>query len=205
MYYFSVENEGIEEVIIKKSRFIGYVAPVYSVENVENILTLTREKWPQARHYCYAYILKNGIERYSDDGEPSGTAGVPILSVLRNNQVENVLCVVTRYFGGTLLGAAGLVRAYSQAAALALQSAGIKRLDLCIHLKITCDYSYWGNIEHKCLQQDIIVENIEYLDMVKATIFCPVNYEASFTNKIISLSNGTAQISSYEKLYKSLS
>lgn len=204
MYYFSVKKESIEEVIIKKSRFIGYIRSVANDEEVDDVLAFTREKWPQARHYCYAYILKNGGERYSDDGEPSGTAGVPILGVLRNNQVENVICVVTRYFGGILLGAPGLVRAYSQTASLALQTAGIKKLELCVHLEITCDYTYWGNIEHKCMQDKILVENIEYIDVVKARVYCPLNYQASFTNKVISLSNGTSTVTVLGESYKAL-
>ncbi len=204
MYFFSVKNKGIEEIVIKKSRFIGYVAPVINEEEVQQILANTRERWPQARHYCYAYILKNGGERYSDDGEPSGTAGVPILSVLRNNQIEDVICVVTRYFGGVLLGAPGLVRAYSQAASSALQTAGIKKLELCAYLQISCDYTYWGNIEHKCMQDGILVENIEYLDIVKATVYCPLDYQESFISKVISLSNGTAEITSHGETYQSL-
>lgn len=205
MNYFSVAQEAVEEIVIKKSRFIGYVTPIYDEENVQNILNYAREKWPQARHYCYAYIIKNNnVERYSDDGEPSGTAGVPILSVLRNNDLKNVMVVVTRYFGGTLLGAPGLVRAYTQASSLAIETAGIKRFDLCTHLQITCDYTYWGNIEHKLLQEGILVNNIEYLDKVKADIFCPVNEEESFKNQLTTYSNGTAEIITYEQLYKSL-
>lgn len=205
MNYLSVAKEAIEEIIIKKSRFIGYVTPIYDEEDAQNVLNYAREKWPQARHYCYAYVLKNNnIERYSDDGEPSGTAGVPILSVIRNNDLKNVMVVVTRYFGGTLLGAPGLVRAYTQASSLAIQTAGIKRFDLCTHLQITCDYTYWGNIEHKLLQEGILVNNIEYLDKVKADIFCPVDEVELFKNQVITFSNGTAEITTYEQLYKSL-
>lgn len=205
MNYFSVGKEAVEEIIIKKSRFIGYVTPVYDEEGAQYILEYVREQWPQARHYCYAYILKeNNAERYSDDGEPSGTAGVPILSVLRNNNLKNAMIVVTRYFGGTLLGAPGLVRAYTQASSLAIQTAGIKRFDLCTHLQITCDYTYWGNIEHKLLQEGILVNNIDYQDKVIADIYCPVNDVEAFKNKVITFSNGTADITTFDQVYKSL-
>ncbi|HZK42755.1 MAG TPA: YigZ family protein [Syntrophomonadaceae bacterium] len=206
MYYFSVENNAVEEIIIKKSRFISYISPVYDEEEVQKTLDFAKNKWPQARHYCFAYILKNNtlVERYSDAGEPSGTAGVPILSVLRNNNLENVMVVVIRYFGGILLGAPGLVRAYSQATSLVIQKAGIKRFDLCIRLQIICDYSYWGNIEHKLLQKGIIVSDIEYSDKVKAHIYCPIDEQERCKKTIIENSNGTAEISSWEKKYMSL-
>ncbi|NLJ72270.1 MAG: YigZ family protein, partial [Syntrophomonadaceae bacterium] len=122
MYYYSVSDEVIGEIVIKKSRFIGYISPVNSETEAEDIVKKAKQKWPNARHYCYAYVLREqNLERYSDDGEPSGTAGVPILGVLRNQNLENIIVVVTRYFGGTLLGAPGLVRAYSNATSQVIQ------------------------------------------------------------------------------------
>lgn len=205
MYYYSVDREAVEEIVIKKSRFISYISPIDNEEDAENIINVAKEKWPQARHYCYAYILRNQkIERYSDDGEPSGTAGVPILSVLRNNNLENVIIVVTRYFGGTLLGAPGLVRAYSQAASQAIQATSIKKYELCTHIQVVCDYTYWGNIEHKTVQEHVLIANIEYLDKVKAELYCPVDKAEELINIITSISNGTAKIETYNNIYINL-
>ncbi|HZJ85278.1 MAG TPA: YigZ family protein [Syntrophomonadaceae bacterium] len=206
MYYYSVGHKATKEIVIRKSRFIGFISPVMDEVEAENLLIIAKERWPQARHYCYAYILhEQKIERYSDDGEPSGTAGVPILSVLRNNSLENVMLIVTRYFGGTLLGAPGLVRAYSQTASLVIQATRIKKLELCIQLRVKCDYTYWDNIEHKLLQKGVLIEHIDYLEKVIAHIYCPVEKEEYFKDQIISFSNGSAEIITYSREYKSLS
>ncbi len=206
MHYYSVDSEAVGEIIIRKSRFIGYISPIASEAEAENLLEQAKIKWPQARHYCYAYILRDqNTERYSDAGEPSGTAGVPILTVLRNNNLENVMVIVTRYFGGTLLGAPGLVRAYSQTTSQVIQATGIKKFELCIHLQVICDYTYWGNIEHKLLQGGVLLSQVDYLEKITADIYCPIGKAEDFKNQITSFSNGTAEIKTYEEAYKSLS
>ena len=115
---------GTGEYEEKRSRFIGEIFPVSSEDEAKERITAVRKKYPDARHHCWAWILPDGAFRWSDDGEPGGTAGGPMLEILRGADVFGVLCVVTRYFGGTLLGSGGLVRAYSKAAALALADAG---------------------------------------------------------------------------------
>ncbi|MCL1823015.1 MAG: YigZ family protein [Oscillospiraceae bacterium] len=132
----------------RKSEFIGHICPVSSEKEALDFLAEIRAENRKATHNCYAYILKeNNISRYSDDGEPSGTAGVVILDALQKEGLTNVMCVVTRYFGGILLGAGGLVRAYSKAASIAVSQAGIKTMLLARKVLITLDYPLYGKVE----------------------------------------------------------
>ena len=140
MNYKTLESNGEDEYIIKKSRFIGMAVPVTSEDEAKEFITKIKSKYHDARHNTYAYILKDGTQRYSDDREPSGTAGVPILEVLKKQGLVDACVVVTRYFGGILLGAGGLVRAYSHTASIALEIAGVKTMFL--HSLIECRYNY---------------------------------------------------------------
>lgn len=115
---------GTGEYEEKRSRFIGEIFPVASEDEAKERIAAVKKKYPDARHHCWAWVLPDGAFRWSDDGEPGGTAGAPMLEILRGADVYGALCVVTRYFGGTLLGSGGLVRAYSRAASLALADAG---------------------------------------------------------------------------------
>ena len=140
--YLTPAGYGEAEFIEKHSRFIGRVWPVETEEEALSILKDIRAKHWDATHNVYAYILReNGTMRYSDDGEPQGTSGMPTLTVFRGQEVQNVLCIVTRYFGGILLGTGGLVRAYSQTAKLALEAAGLARVRLWEELLTACPYS----------------------------------------------------------------
>ena len=123
--YFVPTAMGAGEYIEKRSRFLGEVWPVEDEAGARACIESVKKKYYDARHHCWCFRLRGGVERYSDDGEPQGTAGQPMLNVFQREGVENVLCVVTRYFGGTLLGTGGLVRAYTQAAKEALNAAGI--------------------------------------------------------------------------------
>lgn len=131
----------------KRSRFIGHVRPVSSEEEALAFLAEMRSRYWDATHNVYAYRLReSGAQRYSDDGEPQGTAGIPTLDVLRKSGVTDVAAVVTRYFGGILLGAGGLVRAYSHAVSLALESSGIVAMRMCALARLTCSYSQYGRV-----------------------------------------------------------
>ena len=129
--YITVARSSREETVINKSRFIGYAAPCISESEALAFLQSVREEHKTATHHCYAYIIgeNSGIMRYSDDGEPGGTAGLPMMDVIRARNIVNCCVVVVRYFGGTLLGTGGLVRAYSQSAQSALNAAGIIRME----------------------------------------------------------------------------
>ena len=135
------------EFVEKKSRFIGHVRPVSTEEEALAFLAEMRARYWDASHNVYAYrIREGGAQRYSDDGEPQGTSGLPSLDVLRKSGVTDVIAVVTRYFGGTLLGAGGLVRAYSHTVSLALQQAGIAVMRVCTLAQLTCSYSQYGRV-----------------------------------------------------------
>ncbi len=141
---------GEAEFTEKRSRFIGRVWPVETEEETLELLKEIRAKHWDATHNVYAYILReNAVMRYSDDGEPQGTSGLPTLTVFRSGEVQNVLCIVTRYFGGILLGTGGLVRAYTQAARLALASAGIAQVRLWERLLIACPYGLYERVRRE--------------------------------------------------------
>lgn len=145
--YKTVEKAAVAEFTEKKSRFIGYVCPVKTAEEAQNFITEVRSKNREATHNVPAYVLReNNIQRCSDDGEPSGTAGVPVLDVILKNEVKDVCVVVTRYFGGVLLGAGGLVRAYSHGSKIALEAGGIITLAPCAVLQVEADYPFYERI-----------------------------------------------------------
>ena len=161
-------KNGQGEYIEKKSKFIAHIFNVESEQQAAAIIAEVKKKYWDARHNCYAYILgnKGEIQRFSDDGEPSGTAGKPILEVLSGNECSNCLCIVTRYFGGVLLGTGGLIRAYTSASKEALDDCLTGELVEGVHAYLDADYNYVGKIQHLCIQDDITVVNTEYSDNV---------------------------------------
>ena len=146
----NIENE----IIINKSRFICKLVKVYSEEDVMNALNNVKEEYKDATHYCYSYIINN-TERFNDDGEPSGTAGMPILNVLKQNELNYVLCIVIRYFGGIKLGAGGLVRAYTKSASECLNNSTLKELKIGFSIKILFDYDKVKLIDYTLNNIDI--------------------------------------------------
>lgn len=145
--YKTVKETGESEIVISKSRFLGYCIPVSSPEAAAEELEKLRKRHWEARHVCYAFRLCGGVSRSSDDGEPSGTAGAPILNVLMQRGLENVLCAVVRYFGGVLLGTGGLVRAYGKAASEAAQTAGTLDYRVCEQLQFRVSYAAYAALE----------------------------------------------------------
>ena len=157
--------EGAEgEIIEKKSRFIAQIAPVETEEEAYAFVESVKKKHYDARHNCHAFAIgkENTLYRFSDDGEPQGTAGKPILEVISGNQVTDICIVVTRYFGGTLLGTGGLVRAYTEAAKLALADAGIHQMQRMKLMDITCSYNDSGKVQYLLSTNEISIENTEY-------------------------------------------
>lgn len=146
----NIENE----IIINKSRFICKLVKVYSEEDVMNVLNSAKEEYKDATHYCYSYIIDN-TERFNDDGEPGGTAGMPILNVLKQNELNYVLCIVIRYFGGIKLGAGGLVRAYTKSASECLNNSTLKELKIGFSIKILFDYDKVKLIDYTLNNIDI--------------------------------------------------
>lgn len=189
--YKTVELESSDSFIEKKSRFIGYVKPVKTQdEAVEFINTIKSKHW-DATHNVYAYVLRdNNIQRYSDDGEPSGTAGVPVLDVLLKESLVDVCVVATRYFGGTLLGAGGLVRAYSHTSKIAVEAGRIITMAQCSVLHTAVDYSFYDrmNILLNDFKANII--NTDFSDNVKITFSVKENEQDALQAKLTDISNG---------------
>ena len=163
---YTIENNTKYELIIKNSKFITILFKINN-NNVENNLLSIKKEYPDATHYCYAYIV-NDIKKSSDDGEPSGTAGVPILKVLENNNLTNILCVVIRYFGGIKLGANGLVRAYTKSCANAIKETNLKELVDGVNLTITFPYNRLKEIDY--LLKDININSKRYDDLITYNI-----------------------------------
>lgn len=184
------------EIVEKKSRFIGEVYPVTSEEETAEILEKVKKQYWDARHHCWAYVIGEArfTERFSDDGEPGGTAGKPILEVLRGAGVTNTLIVVTRYFGGTLLGTGGLVRAYTKAAQAALDVSTIITRISGFKLKITTDYTGIGKIQYLLGQRQIPVLDSVYTDKVEMFVLVSEEEEQSLISEITESTNGQALI-----------
>ncbi len=168
----TIENSAVAEIEEKRSRFIGSVFYVESVEEAEEIIKQHKKKYHDARHNCFAYIIKENIvvKKSSDDGEPSGTAGSPILNVLEKNNLCNVLAIVTRYFGGILLGAGGLVRAYTEATTKAMEVAKIVEQQEGYEIDIILSYPDMEKFKYYCNKNNIKIVNIEYNENIKCKI-----------------------------------
>ncbi|MGX7124989.1 YigZ family protein [Enterococcus viikkiensis] len=192
--YRTIKQDHYHEIEIKKSRFICSLKRIDSEEEAKNFIQqLKKEHW-KANHNCSAFILgeHNEIQRSSDDGEPSGTAGVPMLEVLKKNDLINVCAVVTRYFGGTKLGAGGLIRAYSGAVAQAIADIGIVEGRLQQEVSIQLDYSNWGKLENFLTAQKIAVKDTQFTDQVVTTCMVDEPDVAAFEEQITDLLNGQA-------------
>ncbi len=164
--YVTIAARAEDDFFERKSQFIGYIAPVSTEEEALAFLGEIRTKHRDARHNCFAYVLNNGVKRASDDGEPQGTAGVPILDVIEREGITDVIVVVTRYFGGILLGAGGLVRAYAHAAKLAVDAAQRKVMSPAVLVEVKMDYNQYGKINNVLSKYTAIVQDTEFTDMV---------------------------------------
>jgi len=191
------------EIVIKRSRFIGWGSPVETEEEALAVLNRIRTEHPQATHHCYAYRVGLGTEtiRFSDDGEPGGTAGRPILEVLQREDLRNALIVVTRYFGGTLLGAAGLVRAYTQAAKLAVDACGVVRQMPHARIKVVLDYEWVGKVQHWLQQEGAILENTEYGAQAAFQFLVPQSRAEHVRETLQEMTNGRAKPEVLGELY----
>lgn len=195
----SIIRTGYSEVVEKKSRFLGEAWPVSSVEETEEILNSIRKKYYDARHHVFAYrIGENAVEKASDDGEPSRTAGFPILSILKNENITNVMVVVTRYFGGTLLGTGGLVRAYSLAAQQAVADAGILMKEPFARYRIPLDYTMLGKVQYMLNEHEWPILDTEYADKVVLKVMIPEERCAAFEKEFTDLVNGTVTLAKPE-------
>ena len=179
---YTIKNNNRYELIIKNSKFITILYKITRIDDVENILTEIRKEETDATHYCYAYIIDN-IKKCSDDGEPSGTAGIPILKVLESNNLTNILCVVVRYFGGIKLGANGLIRAYTKAASNIIKETELSELIDGFNLDIIFDYNETKEIDY--LLKDIKINSKSFDSLITYNIDIPSTFLDSIKNRNI--------------------
>lgn len=184
---------GEAEYTDRKSRFIGHIWRTDTEEEALARIKEMREQYWDARHNVFAYIIAGGQTRYSDDSEPQGTAGMPVLDVLRHEEIFNVTCVVTRYFGGVLLGTGGLVRAYSKSAKLALDSAGISVLRLWNRILLACPYRLYETVLSASERLGAVAEDKEYGADVLLTFLVPAEQTELFQERMTDLSGGVLQ------------
>lgn len=201
--YRTVYKCGSGEIVEKKSRFIAEVYPVTEEEEAFAHLEEVKKRYWDARHHCWAYIIGRnpGQERMSDDGEPAGTAGKPILEVIRGRELTDVFVVVTRYFGGTLLGTGGLVRAYTSAAVEALAHTEIITRIHGFKLKITTDYTGLGKIQYILGQRGLAVLDTSYTDRVEITALVPDGEKGALTKALMEGTNGQVQMEDLENCW----
>lgn len=194
--YLTLARPGQGEYEEKKSRFLGKAVHIESEEEAAAFIAGIRKKYYDARHHCYAWVLGEGSERKksSDDGEPSGTAGQPILRVIEGSGCTNVLVIVTRYFGGTLLGTGGLVRAYTQAARAALEDAQKARMCLCRRLAVTVEYGALDRLLYALRRDGIEPQETEYGAKVTLSLIIEEKQGDAVENMITSLTSGDAEI-----------
>ena len=196
-------GQGEAEYVEKRSRFIGHVWPVDSEEEARRYIEETRKRHHDARHNCWCYVLGEGnILRYGDDGEPQGPAGQPMLNVFLREEVTNVCCVVTRYFGGILLGAGGLTRAYGGTAKLALNEAGVSRMRLWATIAIPCSYAMYERVRLLVEMEGGIIAGTDFGADVVLSVLLPAEQTQSLQEKLTELSAGQLELLVEEEAFR---
>lgn len=203
MEFTTILQQAEAEFIEKKSRFIGRAYPVETEDEVRSILESVRKEYWDASHNVFAYRvgLQPEIQRFSDDGEPGGTAGMPILEVLRGARTQNTLVIVTRYFGGVLLGTGGLVRAYTRGAQEALAAAGVIKKEICCRYLVRMDYTQLGKVQYALAKEDYVIESTTYTDQVELTVIVPEKRQASFIKRMTEIGEGRLMPECRERIW----
>lgn len=201
--YFTIYQNGEHQIEIKKSKFICHLFRIENEEQAKEYIAKIKKEHYKANHNCSAYMLGENfeIQRSSDDGEPSGTAGVPMLEVLKKNQLQNTLAIVTRYFGGIKLGAGGLIRAYSTSVSEALKEIGIVQGKLQQILDIIIDYPQLGKLQNYLENEQIAIQEINYLEQITVKVAIDINQCESFQNALIDLFNNQLSIQLLDQKY----
>ena len=203
--YYIPTGHSETELVEKRSRFIGQVWRVSSEEEARARIEETKKKHYDARHNCWCYrIHGGGVERYSDDGEPQGTAGQPMLNVFQREEVTDVVCVVTRYFGGILLGAGGLVRAYTQSAKDAIDTAGISVVRRWLAMEIPCTYAQFEAMRREVAGFDGVVENVDYGADVLLSALLLEERADGFAAHVLDVSAGTVEVLNAGEQFKAV-
>lgn len=200
--YKTVRTAAQDEFTEKRSRFIGYCTPVATEAEATAFISRIRSKHWDARHNVYAYSLREGnLRRYSDDGEPSGTAGMPVLDVITKNEVYDVCVVVTRYFGGILLGKGGLVRAYAQGAKLALEAGQVIKMQSCLLCSLGCSYNQYGKVSAAVIDAGAQIDDTLYEADVVIKFHMPSELLPLLNKKLADISAGEVQAEGKEEKY----
>lgn len=201
--YLTLKSHGIGEMIISKSRFIANCARVETEEEAQAFIETIKKEHRSATHNCSAYLIgeHDQIQKANDDGEPSGTAGVPILEVLKKQHLKDTVVVVTRYFGGIKLGAGGLVRAYGKSATVGIDASGVVERKLHNKLKVSADYTWLGKLENELRNSSYLLDHIDYAEDVQFTVLVPTEEDAAFHSWMTDLSNGQTEIVELEQLF----
>lgn len=204
--YKSIHEYGRDEIIINKSKFIGTAKPVENEEQAIEFIDSIRKEFKDATHNCYAYVIgeNKNIQRYSDDGEPSGTAGMPILNVINQENLVNVAVVVTRYFGGVLLGAGGLVRAYTKGCKIGLESGIIVDKNLYYDVSFDLDYTLLGKMDNELLKNNFIVKDKLYSDRVEFKLIVQDDETEKINALVNEITSGKSQINVGRASYYSI-
>lgn len=203
--YKTIHEYGRDEVTIEKSTFIGYAKPVNTEDEAIEFIKEIKKKHKDARHNVWAYTIGMNMEtqRYSDDGEPQGTAGIPTLEVIKKEDLRNVAVVVTRYFGGIKLGAGGLVRAYTKGAKIGLDSSKIIEKVLYKDIRIKIDYNQLGKVQNEIINMGYFISDTLYEDKVVIIVYSKIYEVDELKEKIIEITSATAEISEKEEFYLS--
>ena len=191
--YLVPTGYGEDEFIEKRSRFIGHIFPVETEEEALEKIQQLKKKYYDATHNCWAYVIRGGAMRFSDDGEPGGTAGNPMMQVLQREGLNNVVCIVTRYFGGVLLGAGGLVRAYTKGAKIAIDAAGKSMKRVWTVLYLPCPYTYYERVKLEIAAFDGILRDTQFGAEVEMEILLAAAKTQPFLDRIMDMTAGTVE------------
>ena len=201
--YLTLKSSASDEIIISKSRFIAHCARVETEEHAQAFIERIKKEHRSANHNCSAYLIgeHDQIQKATDDGEPSGTAGVPMLDVLKKQHLKDTVVVVTRYFGGIKLGAGGLVRAYGKATTVGIDASGVVERKLHHELKVIADYTLLGKLENELRNSTYILDHIDYAENVELTVLVPKEQDELFQSWMTDLSNGQTQIDYVKSIF----
>jgi len=201
--YYTVKESGSHEIVIQKSRFIGYVSRVNTEEEAQSFIQQIKKKHHDATHNCSAYIIgeRDEIQKTNDDGEPGGTAGLPMLEVLKKQSLKNTAVVVTRYFGGIKLGAGGLIRAYSSTTSETIKNIGVVKGELMQGYTVTISYPLLGKVENALQHSSHIIDEKEYAENVTLTVYVHIDATDSFEKEMINLTNDQVELRQIDQKY----
>ncbi|HLS23564.1 MAG TPA: YigZ family protein [Pseudogracilibacillus sp.] len=202
-HYYTIKQSGTHEVIIQKSRFIGHIARADTEAEAQAFIQSIQKKHHNATHNCFAYVIgeQDQHQKANDDGEPSGTAGIPMLEVLKRLSLKNTVVVITRYFGGVKLGAGGLIRAYSSVTSETIKAIGVVQRERMQGYRVLIEYPLLGKVQNFLTESNYLIEHIEYLENVQLDVYVPIEQTEQFNSEIIDVTNGDVTLSTIEQKF----